>query len=115
MQVLKSTHEILNSPWDFKTSPRTLPTHFKKPPSWDKDVPPTINDIMIWERLFYQPGSIGLYVAWSPYAEFYMIVHNLFLNDDKSIETFFGNDAYLEAKKRMSDFNIDITENNIKV
>ena len=63
----------------------------------------TIKDIRTWETLYYKGGSIGIYGAWDPYSEFFIITYNLFLGTPAGVEVFYGPGAirrlYLKAKE----------------
>lgn len=74
-----------------------------------------ISDVSLWEQLYYSPGSIGIYVAWRPYAEYYMIVHNLFSHTKQGIETFYGPTAYQEVQRRAASLGISITDTKVWV
>ncbi len=40
---------------------------------WDYSRELQIEDVNIWEIIYQQGGGIGLYAAWDPFAEFYML------------------------------------------
>ena len=84
MYVLKSTNDLTKNIWlnDTSTSAKDLPKQYE----WLKETVPTFLDIDIWEQVYKQPGNVGVYVAWSPSVEFYIIVHYLFA--DKYIEKY---------------------------
>lgn len=44
--------------------------------SWESNRPITVDDVVIWECLFEQSGSSGIYAAWAPYEEFYIVVEH---------------------------------------
>ena len=113
---LKSTFEIFSSPWQdysYKVDHNNK-ILTKIPHGWLKKDPMTIEDVVMWEELYYQGGNLGIYVSWSPHAEFYMIVHDLFLKEQYGIETFFGKNAYLECVLRARKFGIDLDINRIR-
>lgn len=75
----------------------------KTPPSlpWNGDRPITFNDVDVWEFISESSGPIGIYAAWNPYAEFYVVT--------------FGKEVIAEfsgwnANKRLEDF---LVANNI--
>lgn len=109
MPTFKNTLDIICNPWDEKFSnsniaPRTLPTSTP----WPADQEISISDVIIWEQLYYEPGNIGIYVAYNPYAEFYLITHNLFLNTDYKFEEFSGKDAAQKCYDRASELGIKL-------
>ena len=77
MPIFKSTYNILTKidedevfdPNWMDSDKLVLPP--KKPWTYDKEM--TIEDVDIWEVLFEHTGGIGVYAAWCPYAEFYLI------------------------------------------
>jgi hypothetical protein len=52
-------------------------------PQWTYDREMVIEDVDIWEVIVEQGGGHGVYAAWCPYAEFYMLRYN------HNIETFY--------------------------
>ena len=59
---------------------------------WDYSREMVIEDVDIWEVLYEASGGIGVYAAWLPYAEFYMITTGWIPNtvNDRIIETYYG-------------------------
>jgi hypothetical protein len=102
MLVVRSTHEILNNPWDDIPAIKIIPSQI--PIKNNNKI--NFNDVVMWEEIFYEGGNIGVYAAWSPYADFYIIVHNLFLSFDNGIEMFSGNKALDDLLTRLADFDI---------
>ena len=112
MAIFKSTSEILNEPWTERIDTDT--SHVRKVPlGWDQHRPMTIDDVVIWEQIYYQGGNIGIYVSWSPRAEFYMIVYNLFTDSKYGIETFYGNLAYDRVAKKANNLGIYLPVNKV--
>ena len=69
---------------------------------WDYSRPLTIEDVDIWEEIFWQGGGLGLYASWMPYAEFYMITPTFWQQEftNTGIELFYGPGAADRALKR---------------
>jgi hypothetical protein len=112
--IFKSTYQILNNPWkkdilNVDHNPKMVP------PSnpWIQDKQITIDDVKIWEQIYYMPGNIGVYAAWDPFDDFYIIVYNLFSNQSHGIETFSGPDAATKISKKLSNLGIDIPTKTI--
>lgn len=82
---------------------------------WDYARELQIEDVSIWEIIYQQGGGIGLYAAWDPFAEFYMITLPFFKNIPNSIETFYGHKASERAYKRAIELGMPITLNKIWV
>ena len=60
------------------------------PETWDWDGPSqlSVDDVIIWECLFEKTGPSGIYAAWAPYEEFYIVT------DRRSVvKEFFGPSA----------------------
>jgi hypothetical protein len=110
MGIFKSTGEILNEPWeDFQIAE---PTAIRKVAhGWKHDRPMTIDDVVIWEQLYYQGGNVGIYISWAPHAEFYMIVYNLFIDCPEGIQTFYGKMAHVEVAKKAVELGISLPIN----
>jgi hypothetical protein len=106
--IIKSKYNVLNNIWDTISTDHIYPC--KLPPRWPNDSKIiSIEDVEMWEEIFYQFGNFGLYAAYSPYAPFYIIVHKHFLHDHSSIETFFGLNSEKEIISRMQEFGIKLT------
>ena len=118
MPIFKSTYNILKRPdedevfdpnW-MDSDKLVLPPN----PEWDYGRPLTIEDVDIWEVLYESSGAIGVYAAWCPYAEFYMITSGwLPLQpgqriNDRIVETFYGAGAQSEVQLRMVQLNIPL-------
>ena len=80
---------------------------------WDHSKILKIDDVVIWEQLHYEPGNVGIYASWDPYAEFYMIVFNLFVDFDLGIETFFGKGANRKVVDRAKELGIELENNQV--
>lgn len=103
MTVFKTTEQILNNPWD-SYSDLSAPKKYE----WLESYKASFSDIEIWEQIYFQPGGIGVYAAWSPFVEIYIIVHNLF----NCVEEYRSSD---ETKLRLADFDICLPESRIWV
>lgn len=82
---------------------------------WDYKRELSVEDIEIWEQIYYQGGGLGLYAAWLPYAEFYMITKHLFMYLNDGIETFYGELASKKAYKRAIELGMPVHLNKIWV
>ena len=102
--IFKSTYEIINDPWKEKSDEVVS----KLPPTWTKEKAISIDDVVVWEQIYHQPGNIGIYVAWSPYTEFYLIAYDLFIKTSAGIKTFVGPDAITEVQQLASEINIKL-------
>ena len=105
MPTLRTTTDILTIPWEVTTLPTTLdePTAH-----WHYIREMEINDVSIWEEIYRQPGNIGIYGAWAPHAECYIIVYELFLENKNTIEKFYGVNAAKDLWKRATELGIEL-------
>jgi hypothetical protein len=88
------------------------------PPSspWNYKKEMKIEDVDIWEVIYEQGGGVGVYAAWNPYAEFYLIRVGWFLESKNyGFETYYGPGAHKKVQKRMKDMNISYSINKIWV
>jgi hypothetical protein len=108
--LFKSTNEIFNEAWE-ELTPLPKSYYKKSPIGWTKDQPMTIDDVVIWEQIYYEPGNVGIYISWSPHAEFYMIVYNLFIKCPQGIQTFYGKEAYINVLKECFKLKIELPVN----
>lgn len=83
------------------------------PPSkkWDYSRELNIDDIDIWEVIWMAGGGNGIYAAWMPYAEFYLITKGNYYTGEISIETFYGKNAEKKIIKKMKEMNIHFSLN----
>jgi hypothetical protein len=115
MPQFKTTKDILKSPWEDELynenwiDSNTLITPPKK--NWDYSRELKIEDIDIWEVLYYEGGGLGLYAAWEPYAEFYLITQRYFSIRNNAIETYYGKGAQQAVQKRCKDLGIPVMTN----
>lgn len=109
MIIIRSTHDILRHPWKINFSEQTQISGTKIPLSWQSPQEITLDDVTFWEQLYFQPGNMGIYVAWSPYAEFYMVVHNLYSYAARGILTFTGNSAHEQLQNYVIPLQINLT------
>lgn len=108
----KSTHniftdfgEVFDNNWMDSNSIVTPPN-----PKWDYKKQLQIEDIDIWEVIYEQGGGIGVYAAWCPYAEFYLITTGWW-NSPNNIETYYGPGTQHKVQKRMKELGIVFSVN----
>ena len=111
MPAFKTTRSIFNSPWaeeleDFTTNLKNQPVPPNSP--WNESRQIELKDIKLWEQIYYSSGNIGIYAAWDPYAEFYMIVFNLLINTPAGIEIYYGPTAADDVWLRAKQFGVDL-------
>lgn len=83
---------------------------------WDYSRELQIEDINIWEVIGDYGGGAGVYAAWDPHAEFYLLRHNW--RQQKagySLETFYGPGAQKKLQARMREMNFPVHINEIWV
>ena len=106
MSIFKTTQEILKLPWRDQDLSQVI--NRRKPENWHQLRELTIDDVVLWEEIYYQPGNVGIYAAWSPYADYYIITYDLFLNTPYSMETFYGTNAVNEVYYKSKELGIDL-------
>jgi hypothetical protein len=116
MPIFKKTQEILANPWSTHdvtvgSNPSLLPPRLE----WNHSKDLKFSDIVLWEQIYYQPGNIGIYASWDPYAEFYIIVYNLFAKSDLGVEKYYGRGATNKVLEQASKLGIHLEKNQIWV
>ena len=106
MIILKSTAELSKNIWNKDLVASNLPKRYE----WLKSNSPKFSDIDLWEEVYKQPGNFGVYAAWSPYVEFYIIV--LFLFNDMIIEQYTNLDQIVT---RTNELGVDLAVSKIWV
>ena len=119
MPTFKTTKDILKNPWEDELfDPNWMDSDkLQLPPKreWDYKRELHIEDVNIWEVLFQQGGGLGVYAAWDPYAEFYLITLPYFIIKENSIETYYGAGAQNRVRKRAKEFGINLNSTEIWV
>lgn len=119
MPFFKTTNNIFKTPWEDELfNPNWMDSNkIVLPPkvNWDYSRELQIEDIDIWEQIYYESGGLALYAAWSPYAEFYLITHRFFANTPNSIETFYGPNSGEKAYIRAKELGMHIKLNKVWV
>jgi hypothetical protein len=77
---------------------------------WDYSRELKIEDVDIWEVVYEQGGGVGIYAAWMPYAEFYIVRAGWQLESKgHGVETYYGQGAQDAVIKRAKDLGISIS------
>jgi hypothetical protein len=120
MPIFKSTYNILKkSDQDEVFNPNWMDSDtLILPPKtdWDYQREMQIEDVNIWEVISDRGGQWGLYAAWDPYAEFYMIMPGWeLLEKGWGAETYYGPNASDRAQKRMAELGMPVRSNTMWV
>jgi len=127
MPMFKSTYNILKKPDECEVFNTYLTNWMDSdklilPPGgpddiqnhWDYKREMKIEDVDIWEILCEESGGRGIYVAWLPYAEFYMITSGFqplrigqYVND-RIIETHYGPGVQEHVYRRAQQLNLHL-------
>jgi len=114
MHQYKSTFNILTRPDEdevFETKWMDYPW-ISDPPTkdWDYKREMKIEDVDVWEVLAEHSGGIGVYAAWAPYAEFYMVTTGFKPRTimDRKIETYYGPGSQDKVFKRAKELGLDL-------
>lgn len=113
--ILWTTDQIIRRPWKKEIIDQKNSTTLPIPPSWKESTPMTINDVNFWEQLYYKIGTVGIYVSWQPYEEFYIIVYNLFSHIEQGIESFYGPTAYADVQTKANSLGIELKPTQVWV
>lgn len=115
MPIFKTTQYIFNNPWGVELDNIIPVSNSYLPPktNWSANEPPTIKDIKTWEQLYYKSGEVGIYAAWNPYTDFYIIVHNLFINTPFGVEIFHGINAADNVWNRAKELGIELPTSDL--
>ena len=116
MAFFKTSLNIFKKPWEdeiYNDDKWNNPTLAGQLPwsggEWDYKRPLTVDDIDIWEVLYESGGQFGIYAAWSPHAEFYMIRLGYIIEESGyGIETYYGAEAGKMVYKRAKELNVEL-------
>lgn len=82
---------------------------------WDYKREMLIEDVNIWEVIYQGSNGLGVYAAYDPYAEFYMVttglskhirMFGLFQYSGREVETFYGKNSEARVIKKMKELSI---------
>jgi hypothetical protein len=105
MKILRTTEDIYSNPWGEESD--TLVSLPDIIDHWIYERSMGVDDVKLWEQLYYEPGNIGIYAACLPYAECYIIVYNLFMNKHHlGIQQFYGEGAADSVRTRAIELGI---------
>lgn len=79
---------------------------------WDYKRELTVEDVDLWEVIIEHGWKV--YAAWSPYAEFYLIVPPYWIKNT-DIETYYGAGASKKVIKRLKELGIPYRVNTVWV
>lgn len=87
------------------------------PPSieWDYSRTLNIEDIDIWEVLCSEGGGRGVWAAWLPYAEFYLVRPGWEAESKNGFETYYGPNARIEVIKRAKELGLNLNVQKVWV
>ena len=113
MPFFKTTHNILKIRWEDELfNENWMDSNFLINPEsepWDYSRELQIEDIDIWEVIYEASEGFGVYAAWNPYAEFYMILENY------QVSTHYGVGAQKFVKDFFYRYNIPFAQHKIWV
>jgi hypothetical protein len=72
-------------------------------------------DIKLWELIYYKGAHIGVWAAWNPRVEFYIVTYNMFLDIPQGIQMFSGPDAKRQIWKLAKELNVTLPVNKVWV
>ena len=129
MPIFKTTYNILTKyDEDELFNPNWMDSDkLVLPPKkdWDYKEPLKLENVNIWEVLYEESNGVGVYAAYDPYAEFYLIttgfdrynykVINEFNYYPRYVEEYYGKNAQKNVIQRMKDLNIPFSLKKIWV
>ena len=107
--IFKDFGEVFESKWMDSNKVETPPS-----PKWDYSRELQIEDVDIWEVIYEQGGGVGVYAAWCPSAEFYL-VRTGWWNVPNNIETYYGSGANSKVQARMKELGIPFVTHTVWV
>ena len=113
MSLFVTTQEIFSNPWNEEFKDSTVPSVLPPRRELLHDNILQIEDVQLWEKIYYEPGLLGIYASWDPFGELYMITYNLFIETDFGIETFYGPTAATDVAEKAKTLGIFLEINKI--
>jgi hypothetical protein len=133
MPFFKTTHNILFKPdEDESYNPNWFDAPFLTLPEteeWSYEREMKIEDVDLWEVIAQNGGNIGVFAAWKPYAEFYLVTIGTDFRHSKTAllnkksynyndvfwETYYGADAIKKVRKRAKELGMELPINQVWV
>ena len=115
MPFFKTTQNILKDNGEYFDPNWMDSDELLLPPkqNWDYGREMQIEDVDIWE-VISESSSVGIYAAWTPYAEFYLIKPGWRqIAAGLDLETFYGPKASERLFKRVKELGINLPLNQI--
>lgn len=111
MPIFKTNKDIFYTPWEEEINNVELALHpvLYLPPTktWTYERELKIEDVDVWEVLWEGGGAWGLYAAWEPYAEFYILRVGWQLEKKGwGVETYYGAGCQKKLITRLKELNI---------
>lgn len=110
MPFFKTTYNIVTDQGEHFDSNWMDSDTLQLPPSppWDYGREMQIEDVDLWE-IIYEENNLGVYAAWAPHAEFYLIKPpQHMLDKGHGLETYYGPKASERVYKRVKEFGITL-------
>lgn len=115
--IFKTTQQILNEPWQPNFINDLLGViKFEVTPAadcWPQGKEIALSDIKLWEQIYYKGAHVGIWAAWNPKIEFYLVTYNLFLENPQGIRVFSGSDANYQVWKLAKELGITLPINRV--
>lgn len=110
MTIFKTSQEIL-SRWQDSIGTTVQPKKYE----WLESSEPQLCNIKFWEEIYCESGNLGVYAAYSPFVEMYLIVYLTVLENNFSQELFYGPAAEYEIIERCKDLGIVLPTRTIYI
>jgi len=68
------------------------------------------SEIDVWEKIYYEPGGVGVYRSHSPDSKHLIIVHELFLELPQSIEFYRIEEDFTSIITRLDSIGISVID-----
>jgi len=110
MNILRSLDSIVTNAWGSERDGSCILNNSPHVPlytPWDYSKKMVITDIALWEQLYHEPGNVGLFVAWNPYIEYYLLVFYPFLDSKKGFKSYYGIDVCYEVASIMQKISVE--------
>ena len=117
MPVFRSTQDILKTASDEVTRSSWFDSNKIQVPKtgkWDYKRELTVDDIDIWEAIYEDSWGLGIYGAYEPYAEFYMIKY-MDHAGSSVLDTFYGPGSQDKITKFMLERNLPFSTHKVWV
>lgn len=113
MSIFKSTPHIWSRAWEpSKTQDMVRTSMLPQTDKWASEKEIQYKDVELWEEIHHEAGNFGVFVAYRPYADFFIIAHYMLANTKYAFEIYRDEES---VRRRTKELGLGLTEKQVYV